>query len=253
MPKLTTIKLGGVELEISDEECKALVEELARQVLEISNFLHTLSVVATTGEYNDLLDKPSIPTKTSELINDSGFSNFDGNYENLTNKPTIPTVYNGVLTIQKNGTNVETFNANSNVNKTANIVVPTKTSELTNDSNFVNTTDLGYAFNTLGFSKNVLTGTRINGSKYTTTLNVSLKQISQSVSSISAKGYKTVTIAHGLSSPIITSLEPYVDGDSMCTITKVYQSGNNIVVNVSNTNTSASANITVGVNIRYLS
>ena len=32
-----------------------------------------LSRVATTGSFNDLLDKPVIPTKTSELDNDSGF------------------------------------------------------------------------------------------------------------------------------------------------------------------------------------
>ena len=33
----------------------------------------SLSTVATTGDYDDLLNKPSIPTKTSELTNDSGF------------------------------------------------------------------------------------------------------------------------------------------------------------------------------------
>lgn len=32
-----------------------------------------LSTVATTGSYNDLTNKPTIPTKTSELTNDSGF------------------------------------------------------------------------------------------------------------------------------------------------------------------------------------
>ena len=32
-----------------------------------------LSEVATSGSYNDLSDKPSIPTKTSELTNDAGF------------------------------------------------------------------------------------------------------------------------------------------------------------------------------------
>ena len=32
-----------------------------------------MSIVATSGSYNDLLDKPTIPTKTSELDNDSGF------------------------------------------------------------------------------------------------------------------------------------------------------------------------------------
>lgn len=33
----------------------------------------SLSTVATTGDYDDLLDKPSIPSKTSDLVNDSGF------------------------------------------------------------------------------------------------------------------------------------------------------------------------------------
>ena len=33
----------------------------------------SLSTVATTGDYDDLSDKPSIPSKTSDLVNDSGF------------------------------------------------------------------------------------------------------------------------------------------------------------------------------------
>lgn len=52
----------------------------------------------------------------------------------------IPTVNNGTLTIQKNGTNVTTFTANQSSNATANITVPTKVSELTNDSGFTNNT-----------------------------------------------------------------------------------------------------------------
>lgn len=43
----------------------------------------------------------------------------------------------GVLTIQKNGTDVATFSANQTGNVTANIAVPTKTSELTNNSGFL--------------------------------------------------------------------------------------------------------------------
>lgn len=54
----------------------------------------------------------------------------------IAQKSDIPTVNNATLTIQKNGTDVQTFTANSASNKTANITVPTKTSELTNDSNF---------------------------------------------------------------------------------------------------------------------
>lgn len=49
----------------------------------------------------------------------------------------IPTVNNGTLTIQKNGSTVQTFTANQSTAVTANIAVPTKTSELTNDSGFL--------------------------------------------------------------------------------------------------------------------
>ena len=79
-----------------------------------------------------------VPTATSELTNDSGFitgvswndvSNkpsfatvaTSGSYNDLSNKPTIPTVNNATLTIQQNGTTVDTFTANSSSDKTVNI------------------------------------------------------------------------------------------------------------------------------------
>lgn len=120
-----------------------------------------LSQVAISGSYSDLSGTPTIPTKTSQLINDSGFltssnglitsvswsditnkPNFSkvatsGSYNDLSNKPTIPNVYNKTLTIQKNGTNVATFTSNSNTDVTADITVPTKVSELSNDSGFI--------------------------------------------------------------------------------------------------------------------
>ena len=75
---------------------------------------------------------PNVPTKTSDLQNDSGF---------ITSAD-LPTVNDGTLTIQKNGATVDTFTANSSTNKTVNIAVPTKTSDLTNDSGFVTSGDL---------------------------------------------------------------------------------------------------------------
>lgn len=62
----------------------------------------SLATVATTGDYGDLL-----------------------------NKPTIPTVNNATLTIQSNGTNVATFTANASSNVTANISSPVITMQTT--------------------------------------------------------------------------------------------------------------------------
>ena len=68
----------------------------------------------------------------------AGTSNFSGNYNDLSHLPTIPAAANnGMLTIQKNGTTVETFTANQSTNTTANITVPTQVSELTNDSGYI--------------------------------------------------------------------------------------------------------------------
>lgn len=49
----------------------------------------------------------------------------------------LPTVNDATLTIQKNGTDVQTFSANQSSNATANITVPTDTNDLTNGAGFV--------------------------------------------------------------------------------------------------------------------
>lgn len=54
----------------------------------------------------------------------------------------LPTVNNATLTIQKNSTNVATFTANASSNVTANIAVPTATSDLSNDSGFITSSSL---------------------------------------------------------------------------------------------------------------
>lgn len=93
----------------------------------------TNGVLSTTGggvadavEWDNVLNKPSFSTVATS-----------GSYNDLSNKPTIPTVNNATLTIQRNNTSVGTFTANASSNKTINIVVPTKTSDLTNDSGFI--------------------------------------------------------------------------------------------------------------------
>lgn len=138
-----------------------------------------------SGNYNDLLNKPTVPSKTSELTNDSSFITstqlatkadkihthnyndledkptlFSGAYKDLTEKPTIPTkiselindsnfVDSTVLSTKANA--VHTHNYDDLTNKpvlfsgiyadlTGKPTIPTKTSELTNDSNFATVT-----------------------------------------------------------------------------------------------------------------
>ena len=66
---------------------------------------------------------------SSEAIAGSGTVNLHkvsktGSYNDLNNKPTIPTVNNATLTIQQNSTSVGTFTANASSNVTANIITP---------------------------------------------------------------------------------------------------------------------------------
>ena len=57
-----------------------------------------------------------------------------GSYNDLINKPTISTVNNATLTIQKNGSTVATFTANSSTSTTANITVPIVDTSLSSTS-----------------------------------------------------------------------------------------------------------------------
>ena len=115
--------------------------------------LTSLASVATSGSYDDLTNKPTIPTKTSELTNDSSFvssSNLSavamsGSYSDLSNKPTIPTKTSDL-------TNDSNFVSSSNLATVATTgsyddlsnkpTIPSKTSQLTNDSNFVSSGNL---------------------------------------------------------------------------------------------------------------
>ena len=117
---------------------------MARQVLE--------NGVVLPAEYSDdwYDDMTSNLTKLDDVIGsdseklssaDVGAAALSNNYNDLDNLPTIPTVNDAALTIQKNGVDVQTFTANASSNVTCNITVPTKTSDLTNDSNFVDTSN----------------------------------------------------------------------------------------------------------------
>lgn len=94
-----------------------------------ANYTWTGTEWDETGAVVDISGKADIASLANVAMS--------GNYNDLSNKPTIPIVNNGTLTIQKNGTQVATFSANQGNNVVANITVPIKVSELTNDSKYL--------------------------------------------------------------------------------------------------------------------
>ena len=113
--------LEGIE---DSEDLSSIIASIEQSIAKKAD-ASSLSKVATSGSYNDLKDKPTIPTTTSQLANNSGFitsadvpneladlsedtshrtvtdtekatwnakSNFSGDYNDLKNKPNIPSL-----------------------------------------------------------------------------------------------------------------------------------------------------------------
>ena len=113
-PSINSVTLSG---NLSASDLSLASASHTHTVSDVTDF-PSLASVATTGNYNDLTSTPTIPSKVSELSNDSGFlttesdpiftsspaygisasditawnnkSDFSGNYNDLTSKPTIP-------------------------------------------------------------------------------------------------------------------------------------------------------------------
>lgn len=85
------------------------------------------NLIEATGvsEWNDIQNKPNFATVATS-----------GSYNDLLNQPSIN---DGSLTIKRNNELLGTFTANSSADTDINITVPTKTSELTNNSGFITT------------------------------------------------------------------------------------------------------------------
>lgn len=103
---------------------------------------------------------PAAGITAADISSWNAKSDFSGSYNDLTDKPTIPTVNNATLTIQRNNTDVGTFTANASSNKTINITVPTTVAELSDASSYVTQNNLATQ---LANKQNVLTaGGHIN-------------------------------------------------------------------------------------------
>ena len=107
------------------------------------------------SKINELVDgKQDVITSSNKLSASlvSGLATVatTGSYNDLSNKPTIPTVNNATLTIQKNGSNVATFTANASSNVTANISVPNTVSSVSSSSTNADAVGAKLFYDTVG-------------------------------------------------------------------------------------------------------
>ena len=105
-----------------------------------------LFIIENDTDVSRLLDKiavryiediPDVPTK-GDLMNSNGeLRLFDGEDWLVISTTEPPPVYDAQITIQKNGTPVGTFSLNQSEPKSIDVPVPSKTSDLVNDSGFI--------------------------------------------------------------------------------------------------------------------
>lgn len=145
-----------------------------------------------------------------------------GSYNDLSNKPTIPTVNDATLTIQKNGSTVNTFTANASSNVTANITVPVNTSDLNNDSGFITATD--YADASTGGVVKVGSGLSIDANGVLSATGGSTSRYDASW----VTSETTATQAHydGLAAAIANGDIIYLDGGTIEVIATLYGNDN---------------------------
>lgn len=114
-----TVKWNG------DVKSSGDIEDGSGNVLADKADSSSLATVATSGSYNDLSNQPAIPTKTSDLTNDSGFITTETD-------PTVPS--------WAKASTKPTYTASEVGALPDTTTIPTKTSDLNNDSGFVSGT-----------------------------------------------------------------------------------------------------------------
>ena len=166
---------------VKKDEIPPLDDFVTKDTTELENYTLTedLSEVALTGDYDDLINKPTIPvvpTNISAFNNDSGYITKDvndltnytltsslssvatsGSYNDLSNKPTIPVVPTNISAftndsgyITKDVNDLTNYTLSSNLssvatsgsyndlsNKPTIPTVPTNISAFTNDSGYI--------------------------------------------------------------------------------------------------------------------
>ena len=182
----------------------------------------TFSTVATTGDYDDLLDKPTIPTKTSDLNNDSGFITGITSSDVTTALGYTPYDASNPSGYTSNVGTVTSVNNVSPVNGNVTITIPDVSNMVTTDTNqtiggdktFSNVVTAYGGYKALSSTQSGYTdyrrGAINNNSSYLTlptstgtlALTSDIPTIDQTYSASSTNAQSGVAVASGISSAI---------------------------------------------------
>ena len=212
----------------------------------------------TANQSSNATANITVPTKVSELTNDSGYTTNIGTVtqvkvgttaynpsSGVVSLPAYPTVNNATLTIQKNGSNVQTFTANQSSNATANITVPTKTSELTNDSGYITNAGVtgvkGNSESSYRTGNVNLTAANIGAAASNHTHATSIATSSGTNQLTMAANTKYALTAGGTSYVFTTPPNPSIGNGTLT----IQRNGTNVTTFTANQSGNATANITV--------
>ena len=214
MTEIQKIKLGGYvgeEVQKINDNFEALNGAIPTKTSELTND----SDFATAQDVANAVGEITVPTKTSELTNDSGFATTQ-DVANAVGAISVPTKTSEL-------TNDSGFATAQDVaNAVGEITVPTKTSELTNDSGFATTQDVANAVGAIPTKTSELTNDS-NFVKSTDTAFIN-KVDKEEGKGLSEENYTTAekNKLSGLSAPtekaIITSDWTASNGQYVCTL-----------------------------------
>ena len=82
----TTMTGNAMHMNLNLTQLDSTIRSLQEIVEAQQATIESLQAGSFDGDYNSLSNLPTIPSKTSDLTNDAGFTTFDGDYNSLSNQ-----------------------------------------------------------------------------------------------------------------------------------------------------------------------
>lgn len=184
-----TTELSQIQAAFIDKDNR--IEELMRQINSAQSLLNSLK-----DTMNSRVGDGKITIQTYAGSNVGDFTVNQKEDKTIT-LPQQATVNNGKLTITRNGTYIAEFTANQSGDTPVDITVPTKTSEITNDSDFVSDANYVHTDNNFTNADKAEIG-KINNSLQFTYVVDSNQKLADWANNVAGNDYTSVLIKKGI-------------------------------------------------------